>query len=79
MMNTYRLSRHAQRRRKLMRVTEAQILGALYSPDTIYPSHDDRTCYQRAELVIVVQNETQEVVTVLWHRAEGRDEEGHPL
>ena len=71
------LSRHAQRRRKQMRVTEHQIAAVLQDPETIYPGDcrrhpRGRMCYQRGELVVIVENGSDEVVTILWHRKEGR-------
>jgi hypothetical protein len=70
------LSRHAQQRRKLMKVTEHQIETVLADPDTVYPggvSHPGpRTCYQRGELVVVVDDRTRQIVTVLFHGREGR-------
>jgi hypothetical protein len=70
-----KLTRHAQMRRKQMRVTEDQITAVLLHPETVYPGGNThpggRTCYQRGPLVVVVDT-TGEVVTILTHRAEGR-------
>jgi hypothetical protein len=76
-MVTYPLSRHAQMRRKQMGVTEHRIEAVLGEPETIYPGDlgchpKGRTCYQRGELVVIVDNRRGQVVTVLWHRKEGR-------
>ncbi len=71
-----RLTEHARQRRKQMRVTEHRIEETLAEPDTIYPggvSHPGpRTCYQRDDLVVVVDDTTEDIVTVLWHGRTGR-------
>lgn len=76
MMTKAPLSRHAQQRRKQMGITEDRIDATIAEPDAMYPgstSHPSgRTCYQRGDLVVVVQDSTGEVVTILWHRREGR-------
>jgi hypothetical protein len=70
------LTRHAQKRRKQMGVNEDQITAAVLDAETIYPGGswhpEGRTCYQRGELVVVMCDETGEVVTLLWHGKEGR-------
>lgn len=74
---TITLSKHAQMRRKQMGVTEDRINTVLSDPETVYPgglNHPgSRVCYQRDDLVVVVDSMHNEVVTVLYHRAEGRD------
>jgi len=78
MMTMATLTRHAQQRRKQMRVTEHQIDEAVADPDLIYPGSKanghkaGRTCYQRGPIVVVMDDNKNEVVTVLWHRKEGR-------
>lgn len=74
MATKYVLSDHAKQRRKQMHVTEHQIEQAIADPDTTYPGPSGhppgRTCYQRGPIVVVVDE--IRVVTVLWHRLEGR-------
>jgi len=72
MMTAIRISRHAQQRRKEMGITEDRIQRALDDPDMTYPTRDDRTCYQREDIVVVVQNSNSDIVTVLWHGREHR-------
>ena len=77
MIDMTTLSQHAKRRRKQMHVTEDQIRAAVADPETVYPGNapghpTGRTCYQRGPIVVVVNDATDEVVTVLWHGAEGR-------
>ena len=71
------ISRHAQQRRKQMGVTEHQIALTVYECEMSYPGSikypPGRTCYQRGALVVVMDNADNEVITVLWHRKEGRD------
>jgi hypothetical protein len=70
------LTSHAKLRRKQMRVTEHQIAKALSDPETVYPGskahQKDRLCYQRGPLVVVTEPDSKRVVTLLWHRKEGR-------
>jgi hypothetical protein len=77
MLTMAKLSPHAKQRRKQMGVTEHQIDAAIADPDTVYPGsypghRAGRTCYQRGPIVVVVQDQTNQVITVLWHRKEGR-------
>lgn len=76
MLTMANLSPHAKLRRKQMHVTEHQIEAAIADPDSVYPGAPQhrkaRTCYQRGPIVVVVCDRTQQVVTVLWHRKEGR-------
>jgi hypothetical protein len=68
-------SRHAQQRRKEMKLTEHQVERAVADADTIYPSEiRSRLLFQRGPIVVVTEGNAREVVTVLWHRKEGRDE-----
>ena len=78
-MTTLRISPHAKQRRKEMGVTEHRIELAMANPEMRYPSYGDRTCFQREAIVVVVQDSTGEIVTILFHKAEGRDENGGPL
>lgn len=72
---TFSLTRHAQMRRKQMGVTETRIFQAIDDPDTTYPGGDahppGRVLYQRGDLVVVTEG--TDVLTILWHRREGRD------
>lgn len=74
----YRMSEHANKRRKEMHLTEATIGQALLDPDCVYPSSkshpepDIRMVYQRGDICVVVNESTHQVITVLWHRKEGR-------
>lgn len=69
------ISRHAQHRRKQMGVTEDEIRRAIANPDLMYPSGpghpEGRYCVQQGRIVVVMDKHN-EVVTVLWHLAEGR-------
>jgi hypothetical protein len=72
-----RFSRHAQLRRKQMKLTEHQVERAVAEPDLTYPSVRGgvlRRLFQRGPIVVVTEDRTREVVTVLWHRKESRDE-----
>ena len=68
---------HAKQRRKQMRLTEDQVRLAISNPDSTYPggcTHPpNRLCYQRGEIVAVVDQATDEIVTVLFHGRFGRD------
>lgn len=72
-MSTVRapLTTHAKMRRKQMSVTEHQIDLVLSDPDTVYPAKGGATNYQRGHLVVVLSSENA-VITILWHRKEGR-------
>jgi len=73
---SYSLSAHAKMRRKQMGVTEHRIDAVLQDPDTIYPGDpkhgSTRTCHQRDDLVVITDDSTNEVVTILWHGRTGR-------
>ena len=73
-MARFPIGPHAQQRRKQMGVTEHRIQAVLADPDMVYPGGKGhpagRMCYQRGDLVVVVEGDT--VVTVLWHGKEGR-------
>jgi hypothetical protein len=76
-LTRYKLSQHAKKRRKQMRVTEDRIESALADPELVYPCdrrkyNESRMLYQREDIVVVVDEDTAEVITVLWHRKEGR-------
>ena len=67
---------HAKRRRKQMKVTEAEVELAISDPELTYPSERagvPRRLFQRGRIVVVTDWDGTEVVTVLWHRKEGRD------
>jgi hypothetical protein len=72
----YTLSVHAKMRRKQMGVTEHRIDAVLQDPDTIYPGctvrGQTRTCHQRDDLVVITDDRSNEVVTILWHGRTGR-------
>jgi hypothetical protein len=73
-MDKVKLTDHAKLRRKQMGVTEHQIEAAIADPDTVYPGGrghpKGRTCFQRGPIVVVTEG--HRVVTILWHRMEGR-------
>ena len=75
-MERHRLTPHSQMRRKQMHLTEDRINTVINDPDMRFPGSpchpQGRTCYQRDELVVVVCDETGEVVTILYHLKEGR-------
>lgn len=75
MMTKPRLTRHAQMRRKQMKVTEDRIARVLADPQMVYPGvkkeYAGCMCHQRDDLVIVTASDGM-VVTVLWHGKEGR-------
>lgn len=72
MMTAVRLSPHAKQRRKEMGVTEHRIEAAIADPEMKYPSYANRTCFQREAIVVVVENGSGDVVTILFHQKEGR-------
>jgi len=67
------LTPHAVMRRREMGVTEDEIEAVLAEPELVYPTWSQRRCYQRGRLVVVA-NEEREVITLLWHRKEGRED-----
>src|SRR5580765_13501 len=73
---TYRLSRHARERTAEMGLRTKDVKQAIRDPDTSYPGSkrygNGFHCYQRGRIVAIVDPENQTVVTVIWHRAEGR-------
>ena len=75
-----KLSEHAVERMGQMGVTCEEVGMAFTEPETVYPGsrqyRDGRTCYQRGRIVAVVRALDGLVITVLWHRAEGRDQGG---
>ena len=70
------LSKHADERRVQMGVTLAEIWDALRDPDMVMPgpkTHPPgRTNTVKGKLVVVTDDVTGVVITLLWHRAEGR-------
>jgi hypothetical protein len=75
-MARFPLTDHAQQRRKQMGVSEDRILDALNHPEAVYPGSQGhpggRTCRQKGDIVVITDDATGEVVTVLWHGKEGR-------
>lgn len=77
-MSQLNITNHARKRRKQMGVTEHRIEAALEHPDMKYPSTQDGkpcTLYQREKIVVVVDDEYGDIVTILWHGKEGRHEQ----
>ena len=73
--------RHARRRIKQMGLTDHRVAEVLVEPEHEYPGaiehpdQDVRRFAVRGDLVVVFTTEPEiRVVTVMWHRAEGRDE-----
>jgi hypothetical protein len=76
-----RYSSHAAKRRAEMNVRHHEVRNALDHPETSYPA-DKRalggTCYQAGRIVVITSADGL-IVTLLWHRAEGRDERGQAI
>jgi hypothetical protein len=73
-MMTLNLSLHAEQRRTEMGVTDDQIVATLCDPELTYPGRKERdtTFYKRGDVLLAVNNETLQVITVLWHGKDGR-------
>ena len=76
-MNRITITPHAQMRRKQMHITEDQIEAVVNDPDMVWPDDRykpgvERVIYVRGPLVVIVNTANNHVVTVLWHRKEGR-------
>jgi len=77
-----KLSPHAKKRRKLMKVTEDQIQRVVDDPEVTYSqTHhgSPRRMFVRGPLAVVTDDTGTRVVTVIWHGARGRDDTGQPL
>ena len=72
-----RYTAHAAKRRAEMNVRHHEVRRAVHHPDATYPVRDGRTGHQAGRIVAVVDDGL--VVTLLWHRAEGRDDQGQPV
>lgn len=72
----YKPTPHAEQRRLEMAVGTKEVKRAINQPECVYPGSPGhpgrRRCFQRGRLVVVMDEETGEVVTLLWHRLEGR-------
>ncbi len=75
------LSTHAAMRRIEMGVSHRAIYDTLIEPALSYPADQRRVpggvMFQRDDLVVVTNSDGL-VVTLLWHGAEGRDDDGQP-
>ena len=69
-----KLTRHAQRRRKEMGVTEDEIERVLSDATITYPGVAGRRCIVGGRLVVVTDPSQEFVVTVLWAGRDSRDE-----
>jgi len=73
---TYTVSEHAQQRAIEMGLSTKDLKRAVQHPDTRYPGSkrhaNGATCYQRGNIVVVANDETHVIITVLFHRANGR-------
>lgn len=83
---TYQLVQHARERAEEMGVSETQIYETLLHPETDYPSHpkyngpgEARRVATRNSLAVVYETTKKQVITVLWNRNEGRDDDGQPI
>ncbi|HEY7035099.1 MAG TPA: hypothetical protein VH482_27410 [Thermomicrobiales bacterium] len=77
-----KLTQHAQKRRKLMKVTEDQIQTVVEDPEVTYVQNNHgspRRMFVRGPLAVVTDDSGTRVVTVIWHRARGRTNDGQPL
>jgi hypothetical protein len=76
-----RYSTHAAKRRAEMNVRHHEVRNALDHPEMSYPA-DNRaiggTCYQAGRLVVITSGDGL-IVTLLWHGAEGRDDNGQAV
>jgi hypothetical protein len=68
------LSRHAQHRSDQMNVTAAEVVDVLVSPELTYPSPHRHGPGRQISVVgrLAVVHHGDHVITVLWHRLEGR-------
>jgi hypothetical protein len=73
MMTKLRWTRHGQKRRKEMNVTEHRAEACILDAEKVYPDGKGHTCYADGELVVIVSDDNDAVITVLWDGAEGRD------
>lgn len=73
-------SGHADLRRVQMRLTRNDVMSAVLEPERVYPSHKPGLqCNAADGIVVVINPDTKELVTVLWDGAIGRDIEGQPV
>jgi hypothetical protein len=75
-----RYSTHAAERRAQMNLRHHEVRNALDHPETTYPNEHRAiggTCYQAGRVVVVTSGDGL-IITLLWHKAEGRDEHGQP-
>ncbi len=75
-MGEWKLSDHAKCRRREMGLTERQILTVLQDPDLDYPGSkrypDGRRVRIRGAVGVIFEEETGEIVTLIWHTRERR-------
>lgn len=79
---TCTFSFHAAERMMQMGVTAEEVVDALADPETTYRSslrHDDpeRRIATRGRLAVVYSDVTHHVITVLWNRADSREDGPH--
>lgn len=81
-MSALMFSPHAKRRRREMKLTEHQIEQVVTDPDCTYTDRyhglTERRISVRGDLAVVTSLDGTEIITVLWHGANGRDENGGP-
>lgn len=76
---------HALERQALMGVSGNEIADTLCDPETDYPSPrsynlpgEKRRVATRGRLAVVYEPHMRQIITLLWNRAEGRNDEGQP-
>jgi hypothetical protein len=79
--NGWVLTAHAQQRLDEMGLTATDVFRAILAPELVYQGRPDqwghpRELRVRANLVVVVTPVELAVVTVMWHRATGRQGDG---
>lgn len=66
------ISRHAERRMSEMGLEWEEVEAALEEPELTYPSEFTRRMAVRGRLAVAYDPADHVVVTVLWHRRNGR-------
>jgi hypothetical protein len=74
----YRPTEHAEQRRAEMGLGTKEVKRTINQPDMEYPGGrkhpGNRRCFQRGRLVVIMDTDTGETVTMLWHLAECRED-----
>lgn len=77
-MTTWCITPHAHGRIREMGLTTDEVLRAVANPELSYPGPKKyppgRTIHVRGDIAVVVADADHCILTVLWHRKEGRYE-----